>query len=138
MRREYFVSNFCRPIYERWMYEAVARERIIAPGFFDDPLARVAYLDSGFIGPSQGMLDPVKEITAEILACENGFSTRADSAIKINGSQWDSNVIQLKRENQQLAEATITNEVVTTLVKDTIIEALTEKEKEETEDGSRK
>lgn len=138
MRREYFVSNFCRPIYERWMYEAVARERIIAPGFFDDPLARVAYLDSGFIGPSQGMLDPVKEITAEILACENGFSTRADSAIKINGSQWDSNVIQLKRENQQLAEATITNKVVTTLVKDTIIEALTEKEKEETEDGSRK
>lgn len=138
MRREYFVSNFCRPVYERWMYEAVARERIIAPGFFDDPLARIAYLDSGFIGPSQGMLDPLKEITAEILACENGFSTRADSAIKINGSQWDSNVTQLKRENQQLAEATITNEVVTTLVKDTISEALTEKEKEEPEDGSKK
>lgn len=138
MRREWFTSYFCRPVYEVWMYEAVSRGRIIAPGFFTDPLARVAYLDAGFIGPSQGMLDPVKEITAEILACENGFSTRSDSAIKINGSQWDSNVTQLKRENRQLADATITKEIMTSVVKETISESIKEKEKEETEDGSKK
>lgn len=33
MRREWFVSDFCRPIYEIWMYEAIARGRIKAPGF---------------------------------------------------------------------------------------------------------
>lgn len=131
MRRELFTSNFCRPVYEVWMYEAVARGRIFAPGFFTDPLARVAYLDAGFIGPSQGMLDPVKEITAEILACENGFSTRADSAIKINGSQWDSNITQLKRENQQLSEATLTKEIVGQVIKDSVKESLQTAEEKE-------
>ncbi len=66
MRRKWFRSDFCDPIYEIWMYEAVARGRIIAPGFFDNPLARKAYLGCLWIGPSQGMLDPTKEISAEV------------------------------------------------------------------------
>lgn len=51
------------------MSEAVARGRIYAPGFFQNPAIRAAYLGSEWLGPSQGQLDPVKEITAEILAC---------------------------------------------------------------------
>lgn len=106
MRREWFTADFCRPIYEAWLAEAVARGRISAPGFFTDPLIRSAYLGSEWIGPSQGQLDPVKEITAEILACGEGFSTHAQSTVKLNGGQWDANVDQLARENAKLAEAT--------------------------------
>ena len=102
MRREWLADDFCRPCYEIWMSEAVARGRIYAPGFFTNPMIRAAYLGSEWLGPSQGQLDPVKEITAEILACSEGFSTHEQSTIRLNGGQWDSNVEQLQRENEKL------------------------------------
>lgn len=102
MRREWLADDFCRPCYEVWMSEAVARGRITAPGFFTNPMIRAAYLGSEWLGPSQGQLDPVKEITAEILACSEGFSTHEQSTIRINGGQWDANVEQLQRENEKL------------------------------------
>ena len=105
MRREWFVDDFCRPLYEVWLAEAVARGRIIAPGFFSDPAVRAAWLGSEWIGPTQGQLDPVKEITAEQLACENGFSTREQSTIRLNGGTYEANVEQLADENTRLAQA---------------------------------
>ena len=102
MRREWLADDFCRPVYEVWLSEAVARGRIYAPGFFEDPAIHAAYLGSEWLGPSQGQLDPVKEITAEILACSEGFSTHEQSTIRLNGGQWDANVEQLTRENEKL------------------------------------
>lgn len=105
MRRVWFVNDFCKPIYEVWLDEAIARGRIDAPGFFSDPLIRSAYLGADWIGPSQGMLDPTKEITAETLAVAQGFSTREQSTKRLNGGQWESNIEQIARENEKLAEA---------------------------------
>ncbi|XJI81796.1 phage portal protein (plasmid) [Escherichia coli] len=34
MRRDWMVQSFCQPIYEEWLTEAVAKGRVIAPGFF--------------------------------------------------------------------------------------------------------
>ncbi len=102
MRREWFIADWCRPIYEIFIYEAVARGRLNAPGFFNDPIKRMAWLGANFIGPSQGMLDPTKEITAEQMMCENGFSSRADSAIRLNGSEFYKNVSALNLENKAL------------------------------------
>lgn len=101
MHREWFTSDFCRPIYKIWLSEAVARGRIKAPGFFTDPRVKNAWLGSEWIGPSQGQLDPVKEITAEILAVEQGFSTNEDSTIKLNGGDWNANMNKLERENER-------------------------------------
>lgn len=105
MRREWFVADFCAPIYEIWLSEAVARGRISAPGFFSDPAVRAAYLGAEWIGPSQGQLDPTKEITAEILAIGEAITTREQATIRLNGGQWDANVDQIARENEKLKEA---------------------------------
>ena len=105
MRRVWFVNDFCKPAYETWLAEAVALGRINAPGFFSDPLIRKAYSGSEWTGPSQGQLDPVKEITAEILACQHGFSTHEQSTAKLNGGNWLNNVQTLVKENIQLAKA---------------------------------
>lgn len=102
MRRDWLARDFCHPIYEVFMSEAIARGRITAPGFFVNPQIRAAYLGSEWLGPSQGQLDPVKEITAEILACSEGFSTHEQSTVRLNGGKWDSNVEQLRRENEKL------------------------------------
>ena len=105
MRREWLTKSFCRPVFEVWMTEAVARGRIIAPGFLTDPLIRQAYLQSEWIGPSQGQLDPTKEVQAAQMAVENGFSTREAEAIRLNGSEYASNVDKLRSENERLREA---------------------------------
>lgn len=105
MRRQWFVRDFCGPVYELWMDEAVARGRISAPGFFSDPVMRAAYLGCEWIGPSQGQLEPVKEINAEIAAIREGITTREQATIRLNGGQWDANVERLMRENEKLAQA---------------------------------
>lgn len=104
MYREWFAKDFVEPVYEIWLSEAVALGRVNAPGFFNDPLKHQAYLGAQWVGPSQGQLDPVKEIEAEALAIENGFTTREAAAIKLNGSDFEENMEQLKREQALLKE----------------------------------
>ena len=133
MRREWLASSFCRPIYEVWLSEAVARGRINAPGFFADPAIRAAWLGTEWLGPSQGQLDPVKEITAEILACSEGFSTHEQSTVKLNGGQWDKNVERLVRENEKLSgnepDAHQSQKAATNRLKNLIIESALKAEK---------
>ena len=105
MRREWLTDDFCRPVYERWLTEAVARGRISAPGFLTDPIIRQAYLGSEWIGPSQGQLDPTKEVNAAVTAIENGLTTREAEAVKLNGSDYPRNVDKLAVENEQLRKA---------------------------------
>ncbi len=102
MRRVWLTNDLCRPLYEVWMTEAVALGRIKAPGFLTDPLIRQAYLGSEWIGPSQGMLDPTKEIEAAVMAIENGLSTREQEAIKLNGSEFTANADKLALENAKM------------------------------------
>lgn len=105
MQRQWLTDDFCKPVYELFITEAVARGRLQAPGFFTDPTIRRAYLKSEWIGPSQGQLDPKKEVEAAILNVENGFSSRAAEAIKLSGGEFTDNVDKLADENRRLAEA---------------------------------
>lgn len=105
MRREWLVKDFCEPAYELWLTEAVALGRISAPGFLTDPLVRRAYLQADWIGPSQGQLDPTKEVQAATMAIEAGLTTREAEAIKLNGSDYQSNAAKLATENELLREA---------------------------------
>jgi lambda family phage portal protein len=105
MRRNWLTDDFCKPIYEIWLTEAVARGRISAPGFLTDPIIRQAYLESEWIGPSQGMIYPVKELTASKMAIDEGLSTRSFEAVKLNGSEYESNAERLVAENEQLRKA---------------------------------
>jgi capsid protein len=105
MRRAWFTSDFCQPVYEVWLSEAVAGGRVTAPGFFSSAAARAAWLGAEWIGPSQGQLDPVKEIDAEVRAIEQGITTREQATVKLNGGSWDANMQKLEQENKRLAEA---------------------------------
>lgn len=103
MRRVWFVNDFCKPIYEIWLAEAVALGRIKAPGFFDDPLIRSNWCNAEWIGPVQPSLDPIKEAKAAEKRIELGVDTR-ERVARENGTDWEENAVQLKREAQALAE----------------------------------
>ena len=105
MRRVWFVDDFCQPVYELWLSEAVARGRIKAPGFFDDPLIREAWCGARWIGPVQGQLDPKKEVDAAVIQINNGIKTHEQVTRELGGGDWTENAEQLKRENELLREA---------------------------------
>lgn len=115
MRRNWLVDDLCQPTYERWLAEAVARGRIKAPGFFDDPVIREAWCGARWVGPIQGQLDPQKEAKAAILLAQSGIKTYEQTARELGGGDWEENVAQLKRENELLQEArgSRTNNAVT-------------------------
>lgn len=104
MRRELLVDKFCAPVYAQWMSEAVARGRINAPGFFEDPIKRNAYLSCEWVGPSQGQLDPEKEVNAETAMIQEGFSTHEQSTARLTGGDWSKNIEQLKKEYAEIGD----------------------------------
>jgi len=105
MRRSWLVNRFCQPAYELWLTEAVARGRIKAPGFFDDPLVRAAWCGAQWIGPVQGSLDPKKEVQAAILQINHGLTTHQQVTRETGGGDWEDNVAQLAHENELLQAA---------------------------------
>ena len=104
MYRGWFVNDFCKPVYERWLTEAIAGGRVKAPGFFTDPIKRKAWLGSEWIGPGSGMLDPMKEIQAMLLACGSGLMSYEQAAVELNGSDFWYNTGRLLLEAQALAD----------------------------------
>ena len=105
MRRKWFVDDFCQPVYEVWLSEAVARGRIKAPGFFDDPLIRAAWCGARWIGPVQGQLDPLKEAKAAVIMTDRGFKTHEQVTRELGGGDWEENVERIATENEKLMEA---------------------------------
>lgn len=102
MWRTWFSNDFCQPVYESWLDEAVAKGRVKAPGYFLDPAIRKAWQKAEWNGPAPGQLDPVKEVTAAIQRVEHGFSTREKETIEMNGGDWDRNVKQCEYEVNKL------------------------------------
>jgi capsid protein len=110
MRRTWFSNDFCQPVYELWLSEAVSKGRIKAPGFFNDPIIKKAYCRAEWNGPAQGQLNPTVEVEAAMKKVENGFSTREKETIEMNGGNFDSNVEQLLLENQKMSKININNQ----------------------------
>lgn len=106
MYRAWFVTDFCQPIYEEWLCEAVAKGRINAPGFFNDPIIKDAYCSAEWNGPSAGQLDPKKEVEAAELRVQGGFSTRERETTELTGTDFYKNIKQRKREEELLKEVT--------------------------------
>lgn len=100
LRRKWFARDFCQPIYEVWLMEAVATGRIEAPGFFDDPLIRKAWCNADWFGPTMSILDPVKDMNGSTLRVENGVSTREREAAEMTGTDLEENIAQLAFEKQ--------------------------------------
>lgn len=109
MRRTWLATKFCQPVYEEWFAEAVAKGRIHAPGFFDDPLIRKAYTKAEWHGPTQGQLDPLKEAKASKIRIDEGLSTRERETVEQTGGDFEANHHQRVREEQMRREGGLTN-----------------------------
>lgn len=98
IRRTWFARDFCQPVYETWLTEAIALGRIDAPGFFTDPLIRKAWCNAEWYGPVMGVLDPVKEAQGANLRIKSGYSTHEKETAEMTGTNWEDNIEQLELE----------------------------------------
>ena len=103
IRRTWFARDFCQPIYEQWLTEAIALGRVKAPGFFDDLRIRRAWCNAEWYGPVMGVLDPVKEAQGAELRVKNGWSTNEKEAAEMTGTNYEDNLEILAQEKAQRA-----------------------------------
>ncbi len=102
LKREWFINDFCQPVYEMWLFEAISKGKIKAKGYFESKSKIKLWSSATWIGTAQGQIDPVKEVQAAKLRIENGFSTREKEAQELTGMDFESNLRVLERENQGL------------------------------------
>lgn len=100
--RRDFIADFCQPIYEAFLAEAVAIGRIKAPGFFEDPFKRWCYSKCQWIGSTMQQLDPLKEVQAAKERIALNISTEEREAAEFNGSDWEENISQREKELEAL------------------------------------
>lgn len=105
VRREWLVMNFCQPVYEAWMDEAVASGRISAPGYFGNPLIRKAYLGTQWTGDGPGSIDPLKEVNAAEKRMDLTLTTLADETMAYDGGDYRKRIAQRGRELRLKREA---------------------------------
>lgn len=68
------VFQFCRPIFQRWLREAVISGALDLPGYADNP---APYEAVKWIPPGWDWVDPLKDINAAILAKDHGLTSRS-------------------------------------------------------------
>lgn len=105
IRRDWVVTEICKPVYQAWLDEAVANGQVAAPGYFSDPLVRAAWSGSDWVGDGPGAIDPLKEVEAAERRVANTMSTLAKESILLDGVPWGRKLRQRARELKQLHEA---------------------------------
>lgn len=88
-RRRWLVREFCQPVYEEWLSEAVAKGRVNLPGFFDDLSIKAAWCRTNWIGSNPIQIDPVKEATAAKIRIDECLSTREHEAMQYGSGSFD-------------------------------------------------
>ena len=98
-RRTWFARDFCQPVYEAWLAEAVALGRVRAKGYGTDPVLTAAWSRADWFGPTMGMIDPEKEVNGAMLRRKHGLSTGEREAAELTGTDYDDNLKQIALED---------------------------------------
>lgn len=99
-RRLAFVNDFCAPVYETFLAEAIALGRIEAPGFFEDPVKKMLWSKAEWYVEGTHMLDVTKEIEGAERRIALGISSREKEAAELCGVDFYENLSQLQEEKE--------------------------------------
>lgn len=103
-RRHWLASQFCQPIYEAIITEAVISGRLSAPGYLADPLIKKAWLGTLWTGDAPNQIDPLKEVNAAKERVELRISTRAEERRKLIGGDLEKIQPQIVKEENWIRE----------------------------------
>ena len=98
--RRNLISDFCKPVYEKWLAQAVLTGIIDAPGFFENPVKRAIWCGCRWIADSAFLLDPQKETSAIKMQLDEQLITRDTACAAINGGEYEVVVDGLSEEQK--------------------------------------
>jgi len=125
IRRGRFVGDFCQPVYCAMTDEAIMKGYNYAPGYFDDPLMRLAWQRCKWSGIGMPQVD-LKDAaaTAEKLVSLS-LSTASEQTSELVGSDYFENLAVRKREIEAARAAGLPEAAATAMTKTggTIVDA---------------
>jgi lambda family phage portal protein len=98
VKRSGLVHDFCQPIYEAFMDEAVIRGWINAPGYFDDVVTRRAYTRAKWNGPGMPHIDLGKSAANYEKLTALGYATASEATSELTGGNYYENIQERGRE----------------------------------------
>ncbi|WNO10536.1 phage portal protein [Teredinibacter sp. KSP-S5-2] len=104
-RRTWLGQNWASRIYCLWLEEAINKQLIDAPNFYQ---AKTAWTRCRWIGPGRGWIDPVKEAKASQIRMDIGLSTLEEECAT-QGLDWEDVLEQRAREKAKMEELAIEN-----------------------------
>ncbi len=110
--RSWLVEDMNQECYEDVIDECVARGFLEAPGYFENPLIRQAYLGTVWTGDAMPELDPLKEAAARKMRIDTGISTIDRESREANGTSFITNHRQRAKEQKLRRDAGLDVEVV--------------------------
>lgn len=102
-RKKRVADAFANFVYRLWMEEAIntdaleSLKRRNVPAFYEG-LNAEAYCACDWIGAGQGLIDPLKETQADVLALKNHLTTLEDVIARRSGGDWRRKLRQIGRE----------------------------------------
>lgn len=136
VRRARLVNQWCQPVYAWVIEEAVARGLLAAPGFFEDPLARHAWLGTTWTGPSPGQIDPGREAEAAKQLIDLGALTYSQACAELTGGDWERNYVRLVKESEMRRAAGLDIEAVAERIETEVTQPDPKQDEPEKEDAS--
>ncbi len=103
-RRNYLVMQLCDPVYEWVISEAVDRGLLAAPGFFDDPIVRQAWLGASWTGDPQGHVQPVQEVKALRARVDGMLISPSQAVAEDSGGDFEMVARQIARDRDFLTD----------------------------------
>lgn len=102
VEQAWFIRSVLDPIREWQFTEMVASGRFDAPGFFDDPVRRAAWLGREWIGPTRIQINPQVEAKADETDINIGVKSREQVMTERTGGSFDTKAAQILRERALL------------------------------------
>lgn len=109
--RKQRANEFTKPVYEGWLLSSVLINKIQAPGLVEawrDPAQYDtwgAWVSSDWAGAIKPSVDLKKEVSAYAIMVKEGFITIGRATRELTGMKFSQVAKQLKKENEQRAEA---------------------------------
>ncbi|SMF80759.1 phage portal protein [Pseudobacteriovorax antillogorgiicola] len=97
IRRKWLEIQFCQPVYEWVIEEAILKGLLDAPGF-EDPLKRATYLKATWIGQEMPSIDRLKDAKADEVELANGTTTRRE-IVESKGKDYDKIGIETAKDS---------------------------------------
>ena len=101
IERAEMEADFLNIVYEQWLSEEIAANRVQAKGW-SDPWLRAAWLSCEWAGAPMPNIDPLKTANADEKYIELGAQTLDDVARNLNGSSGKANRLKNTRQFEEL------------------------------------